>query len=345
MTGGNSVGLGLIGCGVFSETLATAMLKSKKARLKTCFDIVPERSQRFSKTFGCDQEKSYEDLLKRDDVEGVLVVAPNVMHAELALSAARRGKHVYVEKPIANTIADGKKIIEGCAEAGVTLMVGHVRRRSAGNRKAKELLDKGVIGDPVMVEANLSTDAGFNLTPAQFRYYGDDSGCPGGALMTSGIHHVDTMNYLFGPVKSVSACFSKLYIPAQVEDVTISICRFESGVLGYLGSTYASPYNNWMYIHGTKAKLQWTVPLPLPPEGRFLHNKDEYTRLFLYEKGKEPQDIPFAFGDPILEEMDEFAHCIRTGERPETDGECGLRALAFVRAAIESARSGREVKL
>jgi predicted dehydrogenase len=62
------------------------------------------------------------------------------------------------------------------------------------NRKAKELITAGVIGDPVMVEANVSGDSGFSLTPDKFRWRGDDTGCPGGALMTSGIHHVDTFH-------------------------------------------------------------------------------------------------------------------------------------------------------
>ncbi len=121
--------------------------------------------------------------------------------------------------------------------------------------------------------------------------------------------------------------------------------EFESGVLGYLGSSYASPYDNWLYVHGTRANLLWTVSLPIPPTGKFFHNKDQYTRLILFEKGKESQDISFSPGDPVLEEIDEFARCVQTGERPETDGEGALVALAFIRAAIEAARSGRRVRI
>jgi len=87
-------------------------------------------------------------------------------------------------------------------------MVGHYSRRNAGSRKAKELIDAGFIGNPLMVEANVSRDAGFRLSPNNFRWVGDDSGCPGGALMTMGIHYVDTFNYLFGPIKTVFS-FSK----------------------------------------------------------------------------------------------------------------------------------------
>ena len=104
--------------------------------------------------------------------------------------------------------------------------------------------------------------------------------------MTSGIHHVDTFNYILGPIESVSAYFQKLHISADVEDINLVICRFRSGVLGYLGSTYVSPYNNWLYIHGTRANLLWIVKPPVPAVGKFFHNNDKFTRLIQFEKGR-----------------------------------------------------------
>ena len=196
-----------------------------------------------------------------------------------------------------------------------------------------------------MVEANVSGDSGFSLTPDKFRWHGDDSGCPGGALMTSGIHHVDTVHYLLGPVKSVSACFKRLYIAAPVEDVNMTLFELDSGVPGYLGATYSSPYDNWFMVHGTRAKLQWSVSPPVPPTGKFFHNQDQYTRLQLFEKGKAPADIPFVPTDPVLEEIDEFADCIRAGALTETGADEALAALAFVRAAIDSARLGKKIEL
>ena len=115
-------------------------------------------------------------------------------------------------------------------------MVGHYRRRNAGNREFKQLIEQGAIGKPVLAEGNVSNFLGMELTPEMFRWRGDDTGCPAGALMTMGIHLVDVFNYFFGPIESVSAYFSKIHIPADVEDVTISMCRFKSGMLGYIGT-------------------------------------------------------------------------------------------------------------
>lgn len=343
------VRVGLIGIGGWSGVIANGVMKSNKANLVTCFTRTPEKRNAFSEKYSCDHEKSYEDVLKRDDIDGVILTTPNAIHAEQAILAAQHGKHVYVEKPIANTIADAKRIIEACKEAGVVLMVGHDIRRLAGNRKAKELIDGGSIGNPIMVEANFSHDLGFQLTPDKFRWRGDDSGCPAGALMTMGIHHADTLNYFFGPIKTAFSYFNKLYISADVEDVTVTVFQFESGILGYLGANYASPKSHWIYIYGTEANLLCTVTLPEVSFEEYLNIwpvVDQYSQLLLFEKGKDgAKDIPLTKGDIILEEIDEFAHCINTGTRPETDGQAALAALALIRAAIESNRTGKQVHL
>ena len=152
-----------IGIGSWSGVIANAVQRSEKLEMATCYTRTPEKRAAFSKQYGCDQEQSFEDVLKRKDVDGVLLTTPNVVHAEHALLAAQAGKHVYVEKPIANTMADGRKMVAACREAGVTLLIGHDMRRLAGFRKIKELIDQGGIGKPVMVEANFSARLGFEL--------------------------------------------------------------------------------------------------------------------------------------------------------------------------------------
>lgn len=345
MTNKNRVRLGMSGLGSFALVIANAVRKSKNAELAACFDIIPANRRKYSEQFGCDEEESFAALVRRDDIDGVLLVTPNSLHAEQTLLAAEHGKHVYVIKPIANIIADGKRMIAACEKAGVILMVGHPRRRQAASRKAKELVAQGAIGRPIMVEANASSWQGFDLTPDKFRWRGDDSGCPAGSLMTIGIHDVDIFNYIFGPINTVFSFFNKLYIPAEVEDVTVTVCQFESGILGYLGSNFASPRTDWMYIYGTDANLLWKAPpFDLPFDDRMKVARP-LTQLFIVEKGKGEREIPLAPIDPHMEEMEEFSRCIQSGAQPETGGQGGLVALAFIRAAIDSARSGKPVKL
>jgi predicted dehydrogenase len=220
-----------------------------------------------------------------------------------------------------------------------------VNRRHSANRKTKELIDSGVIGDVVMVEANQSSGEGWDLTPDDFRWYGDDTGCPAGSLMTMGIHQADTLTYLLGPVTSVFSVFRKRHIPAPVDDVTCTLVEFESGVIGYLGSNFASPKTNWLRVYGTEGNIVRTVS---SVDKRFDIERSrpihQNTRLELVRKGRaEPEEVSFATSDPILEELDEFADCVRTGRAPETDGTTGLAALALIRAAIESAKTGKRI--
>ena len=345
----DKVGVALIGIGAWSSAIANAVQRSEKVKMVTCYTRTSEKREAFSKKYGCDQEKSFEDVLKRNDTDGVLLTTPNAIHAEQAVLAAQHGKHVFVDKPIANTLEDGKKMVEACEKAGVVFSVGHDMRRLSGFRKMKELIDGGAVGKPVMVESNFSASLGNELTPDKWRWYGDDSGCPAGALMTMGVHHADTLNHFFGPIEKVFAYFNKLYIPADVEDVTMTVFRFESGVLGYLGSSYSTPRTNWVYVYGTDAKLMCSVSLPDVPFDEYLEvwtAVDQFTTLQRFGKGKDkPEQIALPIGDPILEEIDEFANCIRTGKKPETDGRRALVALALIRAAIDSAHTGKPVDL
>jgi predicted dehydrogenase len=342
-----TVRVGISGLGNFAVVIANAIRRSKKVELVTCFSRSPDKRKAFGKRYDCAQASSFEDMIERDDLDAIMLVTPNSVHREQAELAAQHGKHVFVEKPIANTLEDGRAIITACEKARVVLMVGQVHRRHAANRKAKELIDGGAIGKPVMVEVNHSSGQGWDLTPDEFRWRGDDLGCPGGPLMTMGVHQADTLNYLFGPIKTVSSFFTRLHIPAPVEDVTTTILEFESGILGYVGSTYASPKTNWMRVYGTEANLIRTVStLDRRFDMERKQSVDQSTRLELIEKGRsEPKEIPLPSGDPILEEIDEFADCILAGEKPETDGPSALNALALIRAAIESAATGKPVKV
>jgi len=349
MKTGRPVRVGLVGIGSWSGVIADAVQQSEKLELVTCFSRTAEKRIAYSRRYGCDQEKSYEELLKREDIDGVLLITPNAVHAEQTELAARYRKHVFVEKPIANTPADGKRMIEACRKAGVILMVGHNMRRLAGFRKIKELIDNGAIGKPVMAEANFSHNLGFELTAADWRWTADDSGCPAGSLMTMGVHHADTLTRFFGPIQSAFAYFGKLYIPAPVEDVTATVFRFQSGILGYLGSNYCSLKSNHISVYGTEANLRCTIAMPNVPFDEYLKMwpvMDRFTQLTIFKRDQDGgSEIPLPVGDPILEEVEEFADCIRTGAKPETDGPSSLAALALIRAAIESARTGQQVLL
>ena len=343
----DKIRVGLCGLGSFSFVVANTVQRSQKVELVTCYDPVAEKRDITSQRYGITQEASYEVMVRRSDLDGVLIVSPNKFHREQTELAAAHGKHVYVEKPIANTMDDGRRMIAACGNARVTLMIGHVHRRHAVNRKIKQLIDQGVIGTPLSVEANMSSQQGWELQPGEFRYTADDDGCPGGSLMTIGVHQADTLNHLFGPIKSVYSIFKHVAIPAPVDDVTATMFTFESGLLGYIGSNFACPRTNWMYVYGTEANLVRNVRrVDRAFDKERTQSIDALSTLDIYRRGKsDPEPITLPIGDPMLEEIDEFADCVMTGKQPETDGHASLKALSMIRAAIASAGSGMPVEV
>src|SRR4051812_34155687 len=115
-------------------------------RLVTCFSRDEERRRQFAERFNCAAADSFEDAIGHPEVEGVILATPNDVHAEQALACAQRGRHVFVEKPIADTVEAGERMREACASAGVTLMVGHAFRRLGAARRAEEPVHSGALG-------------------------------------------------------------------------------------------------------------------------------------------------------------------------------------------------------
>ncbi|MFQ5911791.1 MAG: Gfo/Idh/MocA family protein [Nitrospinota bacterium] len=335
------VAVAVVGIGWWSTPIARAVHENPKFRLATCFTRSPEKRKAFGETYGCGQSESYEAVVGNPEVEGVILTTPNSGHGQQTLQALEAGKHVFVEKPLTNTISEAKEVAAAHKGSGLTLMTGHCYRRAAGHRAARRLADEGRLGKLIMAECNFSVGVGASLTPDKWRYF--DAECPGGPLTQIGIHHADTLAYLLGPIRRVSGVFSKLDTPAEVDDVHMSLVEFESGALGYMGCSFATPLVYTFNLFGTKANLYMATDRTDPAKTEEL---DRATEIYLQEKGS-PDRIPveLKLGDMAYEEMDEFADCIRTGKAPETGVAEGVRASGFVHATIRSAREGRPVEL
>ncbi len=270
----------------------------------------------------------------------------------MTVLAAEHGKHVMVEKPIANQVSDARRMIEACKKNGVVLSVAHNQRRLAGYRKIKAMIQEGRLGKVVTAETNFSHNGGFRLTPKMWRWYRggmprrshDDPGSPpcGNPPVSSGSR-----------IQSVSAFFNRLCLQTEIIDTGTAIFRFESGALGYLGSNFITPWVNYCNIYGTEANLYLTVDLPArkPDEtpGQYGDNwnyADRNSALYLKRKGEDQKiKVDLKTGEILTEEVKEFADCIRNHKVPETGGPEAVQALAVIVAAIRAARTGEVVSL
>ncbi|HEU4450404.1 MAG TPA: Gfo/Idh/MocA family oxidoreductase [Gaiellaceae bacterium] len=331
------VGVALVGTGMWAGRVAAAVGRAGSLELVTCFSRDAGKRAAFAAEAGCEAASSLEAVLGDARVEAVLLVTPNAVHAEQAVACAERGKHVFVEKPIADTLADGRAIREACDSAGVTLLVGHCFRRLGAARAVERLLREGTLGRVVLAEANFSL-AG-TLRPGMWRYHRET--CPGGPLLQLGVHHADTLLHWLGPAARVQGSFARLVTDAEIDDLGVALVEHESGARSTIASSYVSPKTFSARVLGTEGVLDYLTDMSVWPRAELV---DGATTLRL-TTADGTSDVPFEERDMLVEELDELARCVRGEAEPETGADAGLDALALVLGAIESHAGGRAVSL
>jgi predicted dehydrogenase len=316
-------GIAIVGTGMWGPRLADAAERAG-LELVTCFRRDEGKRREFAERHGCEPAASIDEAIAHPRVEGVVLATPNDVHEEQTLACAERGRHVFVEKPIAESTEAGERMRSACAEAGVTLMVGHAFRRLGAARRVKRLLDDGALGRVVLAEANMSLTGSFR--PGAWRARRERN--PGGPIMQLGIHHVDTLAYWLGPVRRASGRFDHVHSEADIDDVGVVTLEFESGTLGSLTGSYVSPKTLSLRLLGTEAVLDYQVDFSVWPDAQAL---DGVTKLTL---AGEP--VEFDERDMLVEELAEFGRCIRGQAEPETGADEGIAALAAVLQALET---------
>jgi predicted dehydrogenase len=323
------VRVGCVGMGWWSDVLADAITRSGALRIVACYTRSDQKRQAFAAKYGCRPAPSYEAMLDNPEVEAVINTTPNDAHLETTSAAARAGKHVFLDKPIANTVADGRDLTAACRAAGVVLALGYQRRRESHFRWIRAQIDNGMFGTLVNAEANISRDRLGRIDLTSWRYTA--AGMPGGVMLQIGIHYTDVLEYLMGPIVAVSGRLAQLVLPGDNPDVASLMLEHEGGALSTLNASYASASEYYLLnVYGKQATAFYDLHHGL----RVLERG---------EQGSRPVTSPAT--DPIVEELEEFAAAVRGRGAPEMNGEKSTASLAVVLAGIQSAREGRRVEV
>jgi len=316
-----------IGMGWWSDVLADAIKRSGKLEIVTCFSRSEEKRNAFAKKYGCQVSRTFQEVLENKGIEGIINTTPNDVHLETTAAAARAGKHVFLDKPIANTIADARAITAACRKAGVVLAIGYQRRRESQFRWVRRQIEAGAFGKLVNAESNISRDRAGKIDLGSWRYQA--SGMPGGVMLQIGIHYTDVLEYLVGPIVAVSARLAQLVLPGDNPDVASLVLEHENGALSTLNASYASASEYYvMNIYGKEATACYDFHQGLR---------------VLKRNGTGFASVESKKNDPLVEELEEFAAAARDGLPPEMSGERATASLAVIRAGILSAKEGRRV--
>jgi predicted dehydrogenase len=319
----------VLGMGWWSDVLADGMQRSDAFDIVACYTRSEDKRQAFARKYGCRAAASYDEILKDPAIEAVINTTPNNVHLETTRQAAQAGKHVFLDKPIANTVAEGRAIAAACDRAGVVLALGYQRRRESHFRWIKAQIDAGNFGRLVQAECNISRDRLGRIDLNSWRYQA--TGMPGGVVLQIGIHYVDVLEYLLGPVRRVAGMLTQLVLPGDNPDVGNLVLQHENGAISNLTASYASASEYYMMnVYGKEASAYYDL------FGGLRHLKRGENKAV---------PVPTPDNDTIREELEEFAHCVRSGTRPETDGHWAARNLAVIKAGIRSAREGRVVEV
>lgn len=327
--------LAVVGLGNWGHVLARSAQRGDRIEFVNCYSRSESSRRAFQEAFGVPRAAvSLDELLSDPDVEGVVVATPNDTHSSIIVDCLDAGIPVFTEKPVTDTLDAAVVVATAAKRTGVLLAIGHSARRLGGHRVMKQWIEEARLGGISMAECNFTTPRGLTLTEDSWRFY--DRQSPGGALIQLGIHHADTLQYLLGPVRSVTAVLRRLHTKGEIPDATMVVAEFDSGALGYLGAGWSSPRIYDMRIQGTDAILSYELD---PREWAHSHVLDQAATLRA-KRGEDTFLVDMPSTDMFRGELDEFAAAIRGEAVVETGLEEAVRALAVVEAAILSSQLG-----
>jgi predicted dehydrogenase len=333
---GRKLGFALVGLGKLSGgQLAPALQQTERCRLSGLVSGSPEKARQWARQYGVPEKNIYDyetfdRIQDNPDIDVVYVVLPNSMHAEYTIRAARAGKHVLCEKPMAVSVSECDQMIDECRKAGRMLAIGYRLHFEPYNRELMRLAREKIFGDLKIIE----TSVGFPIgDPNQWRLKKALSG--GGSLVDLGVYALQAARYISGEEPISVAAQAGLTDHAKFREVEESILfnlKFPSGVVASCSSSYATTLNRFwagaergwielapaMFYNGIRGRMSG-------PDG--------------------VKEIDFPDVNQFVAEMDDFADCILSGRPTRVPGEEGRRDVRLMTAIYESAVSGKTVAL
>ncbi len=310
-----------IGMGWWSDELADAVQgKSDAIRIAACYTRSVEKRAAFAEKYGAAAYDSYDAILADDGIDAVLLTTPHSTHAAQVVAAAAAGKHVFCEKPFTLTRESAQAAVEACARAGVVLAVGQNRRYHSATRALKSMAAEGRFGTILHAEANFSVPSALHYPPELWRANRRES--PAGSVTALGIHMIDALVYILGPVDRVAAQAHRRAVPVDIDDATSVLLAFESGVSAYLGTLFACPYTSFLNVYGTACNAFAQI---------------DGSRLTIQPAEGEARDEPLEARDTLRLELEEFAAACAGRATFTVSPEEAVHGIAVLEALVRAA--------
>jgi predicted dehydrogenase len=337
---GRKLGYAIVGLGYYATRQIMPQFKNcRHSRLAALVSGTPAKLEQYGDEYKIPARSRYsyanfDSIRDNPDVDIVYVILPNSMHADYTIRAARAGKHVLCEKPMANSSTECLAMINACQSANRKLMIGYRSHFEPHNIHAMRLAREGAIGK----RRHVVSEHGFPIgDPTQWRLDAQLAG--GGSMMDIGIYSVQALRYMAAeePISVTATMFTDKSDPRfrQVEDRVAWSFQFPSGTIGQGFSSYSSGHNHYR-LTGDDGWIDLE-----PATGYGGHNMRVRT-------GAEVRDVeppPGPGANQFAAQLDHLSECVLTNRQPIVPGEEGLRDLLAIEAIYRSAKEGRTVRI
>jgi predicted dehydrogenase len=335
----NQLGYAVIGLGSLSQSaVLPAFAHAKKSRLIALVTGDKEKGKSLARKFRARHVFGYDEFaacLQLREVEAIYLAVPPGRNEEFAVAAANAGKHVLAEKPLAASVGQARAMVEACQRNSVQLMTAYRKYFDPATVRLKNMVSGGDLGRIDVIHALFTELRTFGDKSPSWMFERRLSG--GGPLADLGIYCVNTSRWLVDedPVAATANSWARdrrRY--SEVEEGISFRLDFASGLLLQGTTAYSAGFSSFLHVHGEKG---WTE---LAPAFAFEEERRMSGKIAgkWFAKKYEPVD-EFAL------ELDYFARCVRENQKPEPDGEQGLRDLIIMDAIYRSAREGRAVTI
>ncbi len=334
---------GIIGCGRIALKHAEAISSIADAELTAVCDIIPERALEFAQKYGGSSCTDYHELLEREDIDIVTIATPSGLHAGIGTAAARAGKHVLVEKPMAMTLKTADALIEACRTAGVKLGVIHQNRFNKSIKLLRQALESGRFGRLTHGQAAVRwnrDDNYYSQAPWRGTKLQD-----GGVLMNQSIHNIDLLQWMFGPVESVFGYTATNLRKIEMEDVGAAVLKFKNGAIGLIeaaSTIYPKNIEETLNVFGeTGSVIVGGIAVNRIEAWEFPGGEAEKQEIFEAQESDPPNVYGFGHRELFLDMM----RAIREQREPALPGEEGRKAVEIILAVYRCQETGQAVTL
>ena len=316
---GAPVRVGVVGLGYWGPNLARNFHALPDCELAWCCDADPARRERLADQFRAARfTDDFDELLADPQLDAIVLATPVPTHGPLAVAVLEAGKHCFVEKPLAQSVADAERAVAAAQDAGRLLMVGHLLEYHPGVRALKEVVDSGELGELRYIYGN-------RLNLGQLR--ADEN-----ALWSLGAHDVSVVLALAGEEPHELAARGECYMREGIEDVVFGFLRFPSGLAAHLHLSWLDPHKERRFTVVGDKRMATFDDMELERKVTIYDKGFDETAAYgeYVARAGEIRSPLIPNAEPLRLECEHFIECVREGSTPRSDGASGLRVVRIL---------------